>query len=322
MKTPALPLAAVLLLPACGANRTVAVRPLPTALAAGAHPASFRIAEANGHLALGNVALALEGFRRALREDPENAASLVGMANCYDLMGRNDLSRSAFEKALALQPRDQTILAAFAQSLTRAGATQEAAQVRREGTLQAGKAAAPGPSLAESILAASKAGASLLSAGGVSFAASHAPLAQRHSPRGAAYLERTALGETLLVTGKAPHWKPLPVMAAKGSAMPAKPSSRMAAAPVVKLTIHNAGSTDGAAARARLYLQKLGWSKIAIANGTHALERTELLYPAALAKAGERLARQLRIPVVTRQTETLDRIVLRLGRDAASAKRS
>lgn len=322
MKNLVLPLAAILLLPACSANRTVAVRPLPTALAAGTHPASFRIAEANGHLALGNVALALEGFRRAMREDPESAAALVGMAQCYDLMGRTDMSRSTFEKALALQPRDQAVLAAFSQSLARAGATREAAQVRREGARQSGKAAAVGLSLADSILAASEAGASLLSAGGVSFQTTLAPVAQRLSARGAAYLERTALGETLLVTGKAPHWQPLPRMAAKSSVVPAKPVSHLAAAPVVKLTIHNAGAVEGAAARARLHLQKLGWSKIAIANGAQALERTELLYPAALAKDGERLARQLRIPVVTRQTETLDRILLRLGRDAASAQRS
>ena len=46
------------------------------------------VAEARGHLVLNNVALALEGFRKAQRDEPESTDALLGIATCYDRMGR------------------------------------------------------------------------------------------------------------------------------------------------------------------------------------------------------------------------------------------
>jgi tetratricopeptide (TPR) repeat protein len=312
---------AVALLPACSTTQDVAIRPTATALAAGAQSAEFRVAEANGHLRLGNVALALEGFRRASREDPANTAALVGMARCYDQMGRGDLSRQNFEKALALQPRDEAIMAALEASLVKAGATGEAARLRRE---QAAQSAAKSPlalSLAQSVHAMDQAGASMLTAGGVAFWAPLVALAERIIPaRTGPRLERTGVGEMKLVTSKTPQWKPLPALAAAQRTPRAANLPPSSAAPPVRITILNAGSLGGAAARTRTHLQQLGWSSIAIANAARALDRTELRYPASLATEGKRLARQLKVPVQARPTETLDRIVLRLGRDVSSAK--
>jgi hypothetical protein len=85
----------------------------------------------------------------------------------------------------------------------------------------------------------------------------------------------------------------------------------------LRVTILNAGSAEGQAARTRSRLQQLGWKTIAIANAGRKLERTEMLYPASLEKDGRRLARQLQVPVHARRSDSVDRIVLRLGRDAA-----
>ena len=93
---------------------------------------SDRLADARGQLALGNVGLALEGFRKAARERPDDAEAFAGMAACYDAMGRYDLAQSNYEAALALAPRSTTLLAGLAGSLERQGKKDAAAGVRAE----------------------------------------------------------------------------------------------------------------------------------------------------------------------------------------------
>ena len=133
----------VLAVAACGGHQgTLSVRPIPTKLAAGVKPVPFRIAEARGQLALGNVALALESFRKALREDPASVDALAGLATCYDRMGRFDLSRRNYEAALAIAPADTQLLAALAGSLELQGRSAEATSVRMEITERLAAAAA------------------------------------------------------------------------------------------------------------------------------------------------------------------------------------
>jgi hypothetical protein len=123
----------VLAVAACGGEQAnLKVRSIPTPLAQGARPVPFRIAEARGQLALGNVALALEAFRTAARDDPNSTDAMAGIATCYDLMGRYDLSRRNYETALALAPANVELLGAFAQSLQLQGQVAEAARVRDE----------------------------------------------------------------------------------------------------------------------------------------------------------------------------------------------
>lgn len=112
-----------------------AFRPRPISAAsavAGNHPLEFRLAEARAQLALGNVALALEIYRKALREAPDSSAALGGIAHCYDRMGRFDLSRRYHELALASAPDDERLYEALATSLDLQGRSQEAATIRRE----------------------------------------------------------------------------------------------------------------------------------------------------------------------------------------------
>ena len=90
------------------------------------------LAAAKGQLALGNVGLALEGFRKAARERPDSAEAVAGMAACYEAMGRLDLAEAKYEAALALAPRNPALLSALAGVLDRLGRTSAAAGVRGE----------------------------------------------------------------------------------------------------------------------------------------------------------------------------------------------
>ena len=134
----------ILAVAACGGQGgKLEIRATPTPLAQGKQPVPYRIAEARGQLALGNVALALEGFRAAAREDPNSIDALTGIAICYDQMGRYDLSRRSYETALALAPSDASLLGAFAASLQLQGLTAEALSVRQEIAARTAASAAP-----------------------------------------------------------------------------------------------------------------------------------------------------------------------------------
>ena len=101
--------AAMLSLAACGGEQgKLEIRPIGAPLTAGSKTVPFRIAEARGQFALGNVGLALEAFRIALREDPNSIDAMTGVAACYDRMARFDLSRRNYEAALAIAPGDAT----------------------------------------------------------------------------------------------------------------------------------------------------------------------------------------------------------------------
>ncbi|QNP46209.1 LytR C-terminal domain-containing protein [Sphingomonas sediminicola] len=134
----------------CGGQQgKLEIRSTPTPLAQGQRAVPYRIAEARGQLALGNVALALEAFRLAQREDPNNPDALVGIATCYDQMGRFDLSRRNYEAALALAPSSTEILGALASSLQLQGRTEEALGVRQEIAARAAASAALEQAVAE-----------------------------------------------------------------------------------------------------------------------------------------------------------------------------
>ncbi|HUE80075.1 MAG TPA: LytR C-terminal domain-containing protein [Sphingomicrobium sp.] len=137
---------AILSVAACGGEQgKLEIRSTATPLAAGQRPVPFRIAEARGQFALGNVALALEGFRIALREDPNSIDAMTGVAACYDRMARFDLSRRHYEAALAIAPADPQLLTAFASSLDLQGRSAEAASVRNEIVQRMARAAENGP---------------------------------------------------------------------------------------------------------------------------------------------------------------------------------
>jgi len=95
-------------------------------------PGADRLADAKGQLAIGNVGLALEGFRSVARLYPDNAEAYVGMAACYESIRRFDLAQSKYEAALALDPHNPALLTRLAAALDQQGKAQAAAEVRSE----------------------------------------------------------------------------------------------------------------------------------------------------------------------------------------------
>jgi LytR cell envelope-related transcriptional attenuator/Tetratricopeptide repeat len=113
------------------ANR-VQIRPVADAFSKATKAGTPAVAEGRGLLAVGSVGLAIEAFRKALREEPDNIEALAGLAECYDQMGRHDLSQAKYEAALAIAPNDPTLLRTFAASLDRQGRFAEATELRGE----------------------------------------------------------------------------------------------------------------------------------------------------------------------------------------------
>ena len=134
-----------------GEDGKLEMRAIPSPISAKA-PATGRIAEAQAFLAMGNVGLALESFRLAAREDPNNPDAYLGIAAAYDRMGRFDLSRRAYETALALAPTDRDALGALARSLDTQGLTEEAFAVREEIRTRLA-AAQPAPAIDQTAIA-------------------------------------------------------------------------------------------------------------------------------------------------------------------------
>lgn len=175
-------------------------------------PVGDLIASARTDFALNNVALALERFRRASRLQPDNVDALNGIAACYDRMGRFDMSRLYYEKALAIAPNNSKTLHNLQTSLTMQGRKNEALALARE--------AAPPPQSTVALVSAS-------GPDGVTVALPPLPIVpdtqpSRSPPRPvepkiaaqpapanvSPRLERLSLAEVELVTG--PDAKPLP----------------------------------------------------------------------------------------------------------------
>lgn len=87
-------------------------------------PARYEAARAQ--LALGNAGLALEGFRKMLRQNPRSLPALNGLAIAYDRLQLFDVSRACYEHALGLNPEAPVTLNNFATSLLLQGRLAEA----------------------------------------------------------------------------------------------------------------------------------------------------------------------------------------------------
>jgi hypothetical protein len=114
----------------------VEIRPIADPAAALARGGDY-LAVARGQLALGNVGLALEAFRKVQRDRPSDPAPLAGIGDCYAAMGRLDLARANYEAALALAPKNPALLAGLAGILERKGERARALAVRVEAAVVA-----------------------------------------------------------------------------------------------------------------------------------------------------------------------------------------
>jgi hypothetical protein len=277
---------------------------------------SSGVARAEGQLALGNVALALEGFRNGLREQPKDLRALVGIAICYDRMGRFDLSRRWYETALAIAPKDAVVLTRMAESLDLQGRSSEAAAIRAETAASAQPLAT---STAVRLLQNAADDVQLAAAGSSVTVKLPPPLpapvdSQRelngkaHQPR----LERLSLGEVALLTTTEPVWT-----AELIHKEPQRVTFRFVA--VDRGTrLLNAARSQGLAARTRDRLSNAGWSRLAIGDAPVPHEHTLILYPAALADRAKHLAATLGFGRL--QPSIAGQITVLLGRDAVSPR--
>lgn len=296
----------VLLAAGCAAQRPIAVRPAGSAPLALTGPVSQRVAYADAQLQLGNVALALEAYRRASREEPGSVGAWLGMAECYDRMERFDLSRRYFESALAVRPADPILLKRFAASRERAGDPVAASALRREALLRETAPASAALAVANAeppqpanepvqVEAATSVTVPLPVAEPPQMAEPPQAAERSAGPR----LERLSLEEVALVTGPPVRWRDMADRAGDREDAP--------------IRILNAARVQGLAARTRMQLRQLGWRGLSIGNAPVAQANTLILYPATRRGTAERLRRQFGAAML-RQAKGGELVML-LGRD-------
>ena len=287
----------------------VEVRSIKTPLAAGRQPADIRVAEGHGQLALGNVGLAIEAYRKALRENPESVDALMGLAQCYDRMGRADLSRRHYEMALAITPANTEIYSTFAESLEAQGQREEAARVKAElaARVVAPEASreVPGsvpvlpPPPAQSVTVALAPPRS-------------APVAVERPAGHGVRLQRLSLREVALVTRPdPPRWEARTVARTATST-----TIRFDKAPRSSVTLLNAARVRGLAARTRTYLATRGFAGAQIGDAPSTRGQSAILYSQADAFRAERLAAQFGF-ALERHRDAKTGVTILLGRDAA-----
>jgi len=306
MKQTSLLCLAALAAASCGTN-SIEVRSIKQPLAQGTQSANFRVAEGNSQLAMGNVGLAIESYRKALREQPDSVPALIGMATCYERMGRSDLSRRNFELALAVDPANTEIYSLFAQSLDAQGQRDEAARVKTELAARVVAPEAPRevpgsvpvlpPPPAQSVTVA-------LAPPRSAPVAVEQPLAQLR-------LERLSMREVALVTQPEPKWE-------------AKSVTRTATSTTIQferkdqpaVTLLNAARVQGLAARTRAFLAMRGFRGAEIGDAPAVRRQSAILFAPADAARAQRLAAQFGFELERRAAGSGGLTIL-LGRDAA-----
>jgi tetratricopeptide (TPR) repeat protein len=286
---------------------------------------SERLAEARGQLVLGNVGLAIEGYRAALREQPDSVEAMRGLAAAYDAMGRTDLSRQYYEAALAVAPHDAKSLNAFAASLEGQGSRTQAAQLRSEAAQASAKPAAavvamaaPVPPVAPVVTAS--AGQSVTIALPPPRPASTPkaqPIARAAVQFDGPRLQRLSLGEVALLTAGEPAWQSMvTARTTRSTTVHWVALNDSNTRPNIRLL--NAARTQGLAARTRDYLLALGWRKIEIGDADEVRDSTVVMYPAGRQSTGRSLAAQFGVRAGTVQQGQM--LVVLLGRDAAASR--
>jgi tetratricopeptide (TPR) repeat protein len=306
MKNAAL-LALVAAVGSSSCSSELAIRSIKQPLAEGRQPVNFRLAEGTSQLALGNVGLALEAYRKALREDPASVTAMVGLATCYDRMGRFDLSRRHYEMAMAVEPSNTELYSLFAQSLDLQGRGDEAARVKTElATRSAAPEApreAPGsvpvlpPPPAQSVT--------------VALAPTRSAPVAVERPTVAVRLERLSMREVALVTRPEPRWEARTVARTASST-----TVRFDRKPVAPVTLLNAARVQGLAARTRSYLAVRGFAGARIGDAPAVRLKSAIVYSAADQTRAERLASQFGFELERRGAAT-GGVTILLGRDAA-----
>ena len=264
-----------------------------------------QLALAAGELAIGNVGLALESYRRALRDDPASVDALIGIGACYDHMGRFDLSRRAYEQALAIAPGQPALYRALAGSLDADGLVVEAAAVRREAGGRLAESAAPVLTAAGSVAILPQAVQAVPAARSVTILL--APSRPAVTFRSGARLERLSSGEVALLTSSRSIWVALASARAPRQTV-IRPARREA------LLVLNAARIAGLAARTRAYLSARGFAGSRIGDASATSAHTVIRFAPAERDRALRIAAQF--PFATTIAVASGPLTLIVGRDA------
>jgi tetratricopeptide (TPR) repeat protein len=274
-------------------------------------PVNEQVAYGRGQLQLGSPALALEAFRKALREQPNNAEALAGIADSYAAIGRNDLARRYYEEALALAPQDPVLLQAVAPPVPShpVKPSSELATVR--GELPADST--PSPLRTEQAQTTLPAPAATVTVKLPQARPVQSAMASSVPPR----LERLSPGEVALVTTAKPIWQAAIVSRTRLSTtvrwVPVRSANSQ---PQIRLL--NAARRQGLAADTRRALYTQGWRKLAIGDAPQVRAKSVVLYPAGREALGRNLAAHLGFRGIG--VARGDAIVVLLGRDASFAR--
>ena len=324
-----------LLMTGCAAGNRVEVRARADPLTKAVRPGHPMIAEARGLLALGNVGLASEAFRKVLREQPDDVDALAGLAGCYERIGRFDLARSKFEAALAVAPRNALLLDAYAASLERHGLMTEAKALRTEAVAANIGAVAPIANLGLSPVRDDRL-ASAIEMSGIR-ATQDALIVPRpivtdqlrrdrlkNLPRarnaefgrgdaGRPRLVRLSHAEVALVTTGRPAWK-TNLAQGRQQSITAGFTPLRAGMAIASIKLLNAARREGLAAHTRKNLEQSGWNGISIGDSSEIRARSIVLYPANRQVLGRRLA--ARLGVGSALSSRSESVVVLLGRDS------
>ncbi|HEY0625775.1 MAG TPA: LytR C-terminal domain-containing protein [Allosphingosinicella sp.] len=256
------------------------------------------LAQAKAQFRLGNIALALENFRKAARQSPESIDALNGIAASYDRMGRFDLSRRYYEEALALGPGDPKTRHNFAVSLRMQGLHDQALAFEQEERAFDG---------AEQSLAHAEAKPTFVSPKGQSVTVSLPPApplklatAQVDDSRSASSVE----APEMIVSDT----KSAPPTVRRPATSPQKQRAHAAS-----IRIMNAVGRRGQARRMQTYLAGKGWRNSAIGDADRQRSQSIILYPAGSSAAAQALARQLPFRTTVSASPLASRVVLLLG---------
>ena len=333
---------AVTLTACASSDSALKIRPLPDRLAAATGSDAPMIAEARGLLALGSVGLAIEAFRKVLREEPNNAEAMAGLAGCYERMGRYDLAREKYEAALAIAPSNVVLLNTFAASLDHQGFKAQAVALRAEASrVETAKivAAAPRTPLEQaevqaaeiptntasktparnSITVALPPARPAASDPATNHSVKISPAVQPEVRKPHLRLERLSPGEVALRTDDTPMWR-TQVVAQTLQSVTVRFVRFKAAQTRPAVMLLNAARRQGLAARTRELLAAKGWRGIEIGDAPATRGRSMVFYPATRRALGRLVAAQFGF-----ESEISNRshsVVVYLGRDAANRQQS
>jgi hypothetical protein len=300
---------AVLTATGCASSGKLDIRPVGKQASLAGQPVSARIALAQGQLALGNVALALEEFRRSEREAPNSVAALSGMAECYRQMGRLELTHRYYEQALAIAPNDPALYAALAAALEQDGKSEAARALRMELTIRLAGKALPVMTAAGSVAQLPKASGDRPAGSSVTVLLPPPLAATPVLAATRVRLERMSSGEVALVSGER---SPFAVRQAVARPRPAA----TAMATVEPMVVLNAARIAGIAARTRDFLARRGLGPGAIGDAPATRAQSLILYPRSELPRARRIAAQF--PFATELKARPGPLTLIIGRNAAA----